>query len=58
VHLWVNYCPSINGLLAQCLRFAQKNNPRNIKRMPACPGTSTGRLFFSNDLILNKKLHF
>ena len=24
----------------------QKNNPRNITHMPACPGTSAGWLFF------------
>ena len=31
----LNSCRSINGLFAQSLRYVQKNNPRNIKHMPA-----------------------
>jgi hypothetical protein len=37
--------------------LCSKNNPRNIKHIPACPGTSTGWLFFSHVLILNKNPH-
>jgi hypothetical protein len=39
----VSKCPSINGLFAQSAGGGQvfalysKNNPRNIKHMPACP---------------------
>ena len=45
-------------LFVPFLGYAHKNNPRNITHMPACPGTPTGRLFFSHDLILNKNEHF
>jgi len=48
----------INGLFAQSLRYAQKNNPRNIKYMPACPvgpADRTGVVIFFACLDLERK---
>ena len=51
-HFFWNFssCPSINGLFAQSLRYAQKNNPRNITHMPVV-------IFFAC-LVLEQKSSF
>ena len=57
-HLFcLNSCPSINGLFAQSLRCS-KNNPRNIKHMPAViffrrPWSWTKLSIFQRSLYVN-----